>query len=70
MARYSFTYCSAPTGFGWREETDTLGWVKRFITDHNKETCSAGFLVWDNKKNECLYDKDAFCYKPHTDKLF
>lgn len=70
MARYTIDYCSAPTGYGWREKTDSITEVKKIVRSESYGRCiTASVSVWDSKVKDFIFDKDAMCYKPRIDKI-
>ena len=67
MKKYSVSYYSVTTGYGWQDEFDRLAEFESFI-DEMRRKPSASISVWDNELHEYIFDKDAFC-KPDVDML-
>lgn len=68
MAKYSVEYCSAPTGYGWRQEYDRISEFERFVNQMRREP-TADISVWDNELGDFVFWKRAFRYEPDIDML-
>lgn len=68
MARYSVSYCSGATGYGWDAEYDRLDQFEDFINEMRDEI-TAAVRVWDNRREEFIFWKRALDWKPEIDML-
>ena len=66
--KYIVSYCSAPTGYGWKQEFDRLSEFEGFV-DEMRRTLTAAVDVFDRELGDFIFWKDAFTYKPEIDML-
>lgn len=66
--KYTLSYCSGATGFGWDEEYDTLNEFEYFVDDTRKEF-TAQVKVFDRSIKKFIYWKDCLSYDPYIDML-
>ena len=68
--KYTLSYCSGATGYGWHKECQTLEEAEGFIASMKRDGWYTAFLqVWDNVRNVCIFEKRVLCLKPETDDL-
>lgn len=65
--RYSVSYTSGATGYGWEMDTNSLAEVKHMVKHYSEYTMY--FSVWDNVIHDFLYIKRVLEYKPEINKL-
>lgn len=65
--KYVVTYCSATTGYGWKQEFDRLSEFEPFI-DEMRNVPSAAVDVYDRELGDFIFNKDCFC-EPDVDML-
>lgn len=63
--RYNISYYSAPTGYGWTQDTDSLAEVRRIVNYYGSNV-TAAVDVWDRKISDCIYSKRCMSYKPEV----
>lgn len=69
MARkYSVSYTSGATGFGWNKEYDRLEDFEDFINEKRKDY-TAMVTVFDNTLNDFIFWKNTLTYNIKTDML-
>ena len=65
--RYSISYCSGATGYGWDAQADSIeeaiGIVKS-VYGYTSE-----IWVWDDEKREHIYWKRVLTYQPEIDTI-
>lgn len=66
--KYSVSYCSGSTGYGWRQEYDRLDEFEDFVNEMRREY-TASITVWDTSVQDFIFWKDCLSYKPSIDKL-
>lgn len=64
--RYIIDYCSAPTGYGWRLETNSRKEARDMAREYGKVITTA-ISVWDNQVRDFIYDKRTLDYHPTVD---
>lgn len=67
MARYTVSYTSGPTGYGWEQDVNSFAEVKRMVKSCSVYTSMV--TVWDSKKSDFIYWKRCLRYMPDTDLL-
>ena len=68
MAKYTVTYTSGSTGYGWTEEYDRLADFEYFV-DQMRDEYTAYITVFDNRLEEFIFWKDCLTFKPRIDML-
>lgn len=69
MKKYSVSYCSGATGYGWKQEYDRLDEFESFIKEmRNEYTCEIS--VFDHELGDFIYWKRALCYEPEVNVMF
>ena len=69
MARkYSVTYVSGATGFGWVHDYDRIDEFEDFV-DEIRNEYSACLTVWDNELEDFIFWKDCLSNKCEIDML-
>ena len=69
MARkYSVTYASGATGFGWEHEHDRIDEFECFV-DEIRHEYTACLRVWDNELEDFIFWKDCLSSKCKIDML-
>lgn len=58
--KYSISYTSGATGYGWDHECETITEVERIISDLRKEI-TAAISVFDKQLNDFIFWKRALC---------
>ena len=66
--KYSVSYTSGATGFGWRQEYDRLDEFEEFINEKRKDY-TADVSVWDETLQDFIFWKKALTYEPTVDML-
>ena len=66
--KYSVSYTSGATGFGWKMEFDTLAEFEDIVDGYRKDY-SAMFTVYDYTLHDFVFYKKCLSYKPDIDKL-
>ncbi len=66
--KYSVSYTSGATGFGWDKEYDRLEDFEDFINDKRKDY-TAKVTVFDNTLKDFIFWKNALTYNIDTDRL-
>ena len=67
--KYTLSYCSGATGYGWKSDCDRLDECESFI-DELRSEYTANVSLWDNTTHEYVYRKKALTYKPDIDLLY
>ena len=67
--RFSISYTSGATGYGWDHYADTIAEVKRTIKDL-KGIYTARVTVFDSKIGDFVFYKRALDLYPETDRIF
>lgn len=67
--RYSISYTSGATGYGWDSYVNTITEVKREIKGI-KDTYTARVTVFDSKINDFVFYKRALDRIPETDLIY
>ena len=65
--KYTVDYCSAATGYGWRQDYDRLDEFEDFVNESRRDAM-AYISVWDNTLHEFVFDK-GYGFTPRIDKL-
>lgn len=68
MAKYSVSYTSGATGYGWEAEHDRLDEFEGFINEMRKEY-TAQVIVYDNQLEDFIFWKNCLTFKPSIDLL-
>ena len=68
MKKYTVTYVSGATGYGWKSEYDTLADFENFV-DEKRKDYTARVLVWDNILQKFIFWKDCLSYTARIDML-
>lgn len=68
MRKYSVSYASGSTGFGWEHEYDKVEEFEEFI-DEEKKDVTARVTVWDNELNAFIFWKDCLTFECRIDLL-
>ena len=66
--KYSVSYCSAPTGYGWTQEYDRVSEFESFVDEMRREP-TADLSVYDNDLGDFIFWKRAMRYDPDIDML-
>lgn len=66
--KYSVSYCTPNTGYGWEVEHDRLDEFEDFINEH-RNNYHANVRVWDNTLGKFVFVKYALERKPEVDML-
>lgn len=66
--KYSVSYCSGATCFGWTEEHDRLDEFEDFI-DEMRNEYTASVRVFDYSLGEFIFYKRALSFEPEEDLL-
>lgn len=67
--KYSVSYVSGATGFGWDEELDTIKEVEYCIVDF-KDIYTAEVTVFDRELGDFVFYKRALTHDYDTDYIF
>lgn len=65
--RFIINYCSGATGYGWREEADSLNDFQGLIKEIRGEY-TARLTIWDSTKKDFIFYKRALSY-PEIDNI-
>lgn len=68
MKKYTVSYTSGATGFGWDKEYDRLDEFEDFIREMRREI-TARVTVWDAELEQFVFWKDCLSYTPRKDML-
>ena len=66
--KYSVSYTSGATGFGWEEEYNRLDEFENFI-DEMRNNYTARVTVWDSKLGDFIFWKRCLTFTPDIDLL-
>lgn len=66
--KYTVSYTSGATGFGWDAEHDRLEEFESFIKEMRSEY-TARVTVWDNELQEFVFWKNCLSHTPKIDML-
>lgn len=66
--KYSVSYCSGATGFGWEQEFDRLDEFEYFVNEIRHES-TAELWVYDYQIKEFIFIKRTLTFKPEVDML-
>ena len=66
--KYSVTYTSGATGYGWKEEYDRLDEFESFV-DNMRREYTACVIVWDETLQDFIFWKDCLTFTPDIDLL-
>jgi hypothetical protein len=66
--KYTVSYCSGSTGYGWQKQYDRLEDFEDFV-DHIRDEYTASLWVWDDELQDFIFRKDCLEFKPQIDKL-
>ena len=72
--RFSISYSSGTTGYGWHKETNDLRDMFQCVDGFRYKNSkgyehSAHLTVWDNEKEDFIFWKDVLEFYPKTNKL-
>lgn len=68
--RYSISYTSGPTGYGWETETDDIEEVRYIVNSDSYGKCYTAYVsVWDSVLQDHIFWKRVLTYKPEIDKM-
>lgn len=67
--KYSISYLSGSSCFGWEEEVDTIQEVENIIEDFRK-IYTAKVTVFDNESNIFIFYKNCITSKPEIDLIY
>lgn len=68
MKKYTLTYVSGATCFGWEKEYDRIEEFESFV-DEMRAEYTASVTVWDNEIQKFIYWKNCLTYKAKVDML-
>lgn len=68
MKKYTVSYASAPTGYGWIREFDSINDFEYIINNARKD-CTLSLSVRDNEIGKEIFFKRAMTYKIEIDML-
>ncbi len=68
MSRYTLSYCSGATGYGWAHETDRLDEIEPYINEKRRDY-TASVTLWDSTVGDFIFWKDVLTYEPSIDDL-
>lgn len=68
MKKYSVTYTSGATGYGWHEEYDRVEEFESFVNEIRHDY-TARLTVWDNELEDFIFWKDCLTYTCKIDML-
>lgn len=68
MKKYSVSYVSGATGYGWIHEYDRLDEFEDFINEM-RSNYTAKVTVYDNELQDVIFWKDVLTYKCDIDML-
>ena len=68
MAKYSVSYCSAPTGYGWEQKYDRISEFESFVNEMRRVP-TAEVIVYDYELGDFIFWKRAMRYDPDIDML-
>jgi len=66
--KYSVTYASGATGFGWEHEYDRISELEGFVNEIRHEY-TVSLTVWDNVLKDFIFWKDCLSTKCEIDML-
>lgn len=66
--KYTISYTSGATGYGWIAHHDRLDEFESFI-DEMRHEYTARIHVYDNELKDFIFYKRALSYEPETDML-
>ena len=66
--KYTVSYCSGATGYGWEQEYDRLDEFESFV-DYIRQEYTAYLDVWDNTLHDFIFLKRVLTYTPEIDLL-
>ena len=69
MRKYTVSYASGATGFGWEHEYDRLDEFEDFVKEKERSDYTARVTVWDDELGKFVYWKDCLASKPRIDML-
>lgn len=68
MKKYSVSYVSGATGYGWTHEYDKLEEFE-YLVEEMRHEYTARVTVWDSELEDFVFWKDVLTYKCHIDML-